>query len=166
MGRDKAQIRFGSRTMLGHVRATAAELGVPVRVQRKDFLGRYGPLGGIYTALLTSAHDAILFLPCDMPLLHVATLRLLLAKFDGTKAVFASTRGTPGFPLVLPRSLLPVVEQQINREQLALHELAETVRARLVRVAAAAALNINTPEDLARAQKLRHSAQEQLVKRQ
>lgn len=54
MGRDKAGVRLGRRTLLGHVRLAAAETGWPVRVIRKDLVERCGPLGGVLTGMLTS----------------------------------------------------------------------------------------------------------------
>src|SRR5881394_2977065 len=67
IGRDKARLRLGRRTLLGHVRRAAEAVGLDVRVIRKDLVPRCGPLGGIYTGLITSTHDAEVFLSCDMP---------------------------------------------------------------------------------------------------
>ena len=67
LGRDKARVRLGRRTLLAHVRRAAKELGLPVRVIRRDLVPRCGPLGGVFTALKTSRADAELFLACDMP---------------------------------------------------------------------------------------------------
>lgn len=81
MGRDKSRVRLGRRTMLGHVRATAAQLHLPVRVLRRDAVPRCGPLGGIYTALSRSRADAILFLACDMPFITHDFLNQMLKTF-------------------------------------------------------------------------------------
>src|SRR5262245_52722575 len=75
MGREKARMRLGRRTLLGHVRRTAESLGLDVRVIRKDLVPRCGPIGGIYTGLKTSRHEAELFLSCDMPFLMADLLR-------------------------------------------------------------------------------------------
>src|SRR5262245_26810080 len=74
LGRDKARLRLGPRTVLGHVREQARALGLPVRVIRRDRVPRCGPLGGVYTALVTTRADAVLFLACDMPFLTAATM--------------------------------------------------------------------------------------------
>jgi molybdenum cofactor guanylyltransferase len=165
MGRDKAALRLGSRTLLGHARANAAALGLPVRVLKKDLVSRCGPLGGIYSALTTSHRRGVLFLACDMPFVSPAILRRLIAKFDGKTAVVAVARGRPGFPLILPRSMLGRVQRLIARRNLSLRNLAVASSARLVRVPARAAFNVNTPEDLICAKKRLTSAQEQLVKK-
>ena len=80
MGRDKANLRIGGRTLLAHIRSTAKALGLPVRVIRCDLVPRCGPLGGIYTALKTTAADAVLFLACDMPCVTETLLQTVLRK--------------------------------------------------------------------------------------
>jgi molybdenum cofactor guanylyltransferase len=165
MGRDKAALRLGGRTLLGHVRANAAALGLPVRVLRKDLVPPCGPLGGIYSALATSPRPAVLFLACDMPFVGPAILRRLIAKFDGERAVVAVAGGRPGFPLIVPQSVLACVERLIARRSFSVRDLAEASSARRVRVPAHAALNVNTPEELIGAKKRLAPAQEQLVKR-
>jgi molybdopterin-guanine dinucleotide biosynthesis protein A len=154
MGRDKARLRFGPRTLLGHVRANAAELGFPVRVLRKDLIARCGPLGGIYSALRTTRHQAVLFLACDMPFVVPEVLRSLLGQFDGKRPVFAVAGNKPGFPLVLPKMVLPTIERLISQRKFSLHNLARVTRARLVRVAREVLFNINTSEDFAAARKM------------
>jgi molybdopterin-guanine dinucleotide biosynthesis protein A len=155
MGRDKARLRFGGRPLLGHVRAAAEATGWPVRIIRRDAVPRCGPLGGIYTALKTSRADAELFLPCDMPFISPGLL-IELANRLGPKqhAVFATADGRAGFPFLLRAATLPVVEQQIQSRQYAIHSLAEILRAKLYRIPksrSAELLNINTPADWANA---------------
>src|SRR5262245_50591350 len=94
MGRDKASLRLGRRTLLGHIRAIASGLGLPVRVLRDDAVPRCGPLGGLYTALQSGTHEAELFLACDMPLVSRELLEKLLRISSRTNAaLFAATEG-------------------------------------------------------------------------
>src|SRR5687768_5753928 len=87
-GRDKSRVRFGRRTMLSVIRATAQELDLPVRVIRHDRVPRCGPLGGILTGLESTRADAVLFLACDMPLVTAELLRKMIeASGDGSRAV-------------------------------------------------------------------------------
>jgi len=166
MGRPKARVRLGNLTLLGHVRKNVAGLELPVRIIRKDLVPRCGPLGGISSALKTTGAEAVLIVPCDTPFLSAALLRRFLVKFDGQHPLFGVVQEKTGFPILLPRSALPVVTEQIKAREFALHNLARAIRARLVRVPAGQLFNVNTPADLAEARKRCRSAQEQLVKRQ
>src|SRR5262245_28525621 len=78
LGRDKTRVRLGPLTLLGVVRAVAGELGLPVRIIRRDLVPRCGPVGGVFTGLKTSPNQAELFLACDMPFLSVAFLKEFL----------------------------------------------------------------------------------------
>src|SRR6185503_3666403 len=132
IGRDKARLRLGRRTLLGHVRANASQSGLPVRVLRKDLIPRCGPLGGIYSALRTTQHSAVLFLACDMPFVSPKLLRSLIGQFDSKRPLFAMADDKPGFPLVLPKILLPKVEELIAQRKFSLHNLAVTTKAQLI----------------------------------
>jgi molybdenum cofactor guanylyltransferase len=150
MGRDKARLQLGSRTMLGHVRKSVSAISLPVRVIRKDAVARCGPLGGIVTGFLRSRADAVLFLACDMPQIEPGFLRRLIrASGGGTKAVFAACGGTPGFPFILPRSAVEVIDSQRRSGKHSLRELAEALEARFAPISASEAFNVNAPDDLA-----------------
>jgi molybdopterin-guanine dinucleotide biosynthesis protein A len=100
MGRDKSRIRLGRRTILGHVRAIAAQLRLPVRVLRRDAVPRCGPLGGIYTALARSRADALLFLACDMPFISTAFLKQMLKMYHRRTNIRKVQRRTSSLPLL------------------------------------------------------------------
>ena len=153
MGQAKARLRLGNLTLLGCVRRNAAGLRLPVRVIRKDLVRRCGPLGGIYSALKTTKAFAVLFLPCDMPFISAASLRRCLSVFDGERPVFAVSRGQPGFPIILPVALLPVVKSQIDAGRFALHQLVRVTGARRLRLPGRELFNVNTPEDFEKAWK-------------
>ena len=152
MGKPKAGLRLGRRTLLGHARALAAELQLPCRVLAKDDLPGLGPLGGVATALRRTRAERVLFLGCDMPFLTADFTKRILAV--DAPAVFASMKGTVGFPFVLSPELLPRVEAQLESGRRSLQRLAERLRARRIRVLAAEASqlqNLNTPDELAAA---------------
>src|SRR5216117_1095232 len=110
MGRNKARLPFGQRSLLEHVRAVARKAGRPVRVIRRDLVPRCGPLGGIYTALKTSRAEVELFLACDMPFVSTALLSKLVSNLGPKRdAVFATFDGTAGFPFLMRVSTLPIV---------------------------------------------------------
>jgi len=155
MGRDKAKLRLGGRTLLGHAKAQAKALGLPVRIIRRDLIRGRGPIGGIYTGLKTSRRDAELFLACDMPFVSVPLLGRILKKYAHSgSAVFVATGSQTGFPFLVPRKALPAVQSQIQAEHLSLQRLTVVLRAKVIRVSARQQkqlININTPADRAEA---------------
>lgn len=154
MGRDKAQLRLGGATILGRIKQTAAQLRLPVRVVRKDLVPRCGPLGGIFTALKRTEADAVLFLSCDMPFITTALLIELIREFElRHTAVFVSAAGQVGFPFLLPAPTLLAIEELLDQKSYALQTLARRIRARKwkARHRRHELMNINTPDDLARA---------------
>jgi molybdopterin-guanine dinucleotide biosynthesis protein A len=158
MGRDKSHLRLGQRTLLGHLRAAIKNLGLPVRVIRRDAVTRCGPIGGIYTVLKNSRKDAVLFLACDMPFVSSEFLKEIIhALGPSRKAVFASSKAQAGFPLLLRRKAsLSVVTEQIAQGQFSLQALAGVLKAtplRPTRNATWQLSNINTPKDLANARR-------------
>ncbi len=160
MGRDKARLRLGRRTLLGHARATALSLGLPARVIRRDLVPRCGPLGGIFTALTTTRAGAVLFLSCDMPFVTPALLRRVIRagrlKETQPQAVFTASREGAGFPFLIRREAQPRVEKQIQRGRFSLQALAHGLRAkrlRLARTAVAQLANLNTAAELAAAKR-------------
>ena len=158
MGRDKALLRLGGKTLLSHVKSAAAALKCPVRVVRRDLIPRCGPLGGVYTALKTTEANRILFLSCDMPFIPASLLeRMTPARSLKSRAVFVRHDERLGFPFLLPAESLAEVEDALRERRLALQELAMRLNARVIRPTrreAALLLNVNTPADLRRGQKL------------
>jgi molybdopterin-guanine dinucleotide biosynthesis protein A len=157
MGRDKSRIRLGSRTLLGHVRHAAMQTGLPVHVLRKDALPRCGPVGGVWTALKKSPAEALLFLPCDMPLITPAVITDFAAAWraadDSTRAMFVTVEGKIGFPFVLAREVSAVVTRLLEDRHISIRGLARPLNATTLNAPShwrEHLVNVNTPEDLAR----------------
>ena len=151
LGTDKSRLRLGSRTLLGRVRAAANATGLPTRVIRADLVPRCGPLGGVYTALATSRAETLLFLPCDMPFLSAELLKALIRRLrGGKKALFVEANGRIGFPFLLRRTTVAVVQRQLAGGNFSLHTLARRLRARIIRLPhrrARELFNVNTADD-------------------
>lgn len=155
MGRAKATLRLGQRTLLGHARRTAHAVGLSVRIIRKDIIPRCGPLSGIYTALQTSPHEAELFLSCDMPFVTTDLLKRLIAE---PLPIFVEHKDTVGFPFMLAVSHMAIVEEQIRSHCLSLQNLAERLNAKRLHLHGAETrqlFNVNTPADWSEAVRCR-----------
>src|SRR5258708_5322485 len=157
MGRDKARLRLGENTMVGHIRTTFRGMGWPIRVIRKDLVPRCGPLGGIYTGLKTTQSDAVLFLACDMPFLGIEVLNCFLDDYRSTpQPIFTSYRARVGFPFVLPRWSIGDVVRQIDRGEFSLQALAKFLHGRIIGIPQRLATqlrNVNTPGEWESAKK-------------
>lgn len=152
MGRDKARLRLGGRTLLAHVRAAARATGWPVRVVRRDIGPRRGPLGGVGTAFQRSRAERLVFLPCDLPFVSAEWIRRVGQ--GRARAVFTQTAEGAGFPFALARDCARVVAEHMSAEEYSLQRLAAKLKAKRLRLPARRAeelLNLNTPEDWARA---------------
>lgn len=157
MGRDKARLRLGRHSLLWHIRAAALATGLPVRVIRKDLVARCGPLGGIYTALQTTGAEAVLFLSCDMPFISGELLLSLARRLPRrVPALFVKEATRAGFPFIIRRAGLNVVEKHLKERVLSLQALANALEAKnitLPRRRAELLFNVNTLADWAVARK-------------
>lgn len=152
MGRDKARLRLGGCPLLAWVRAAARATGWPVRVIRRDLVPRCGPLGGVWTAFQRSRAERLVFLSCDMPFVTPELIRAVGEQRG--RGVFTETAEGGGFPFMLDRVCLPMVEAALATRNFSLQRLARTLRASRMKPGTAgrdALLNLNTPEDHARA---------------
>jgi len=158
MGREKSRLRLGRRSMPAQIRAEAKKLGLRVRVIRRDAVPRCGPLGGVYTALKSTRAGSVIFLACDMPFITAILLRAVRRRFGrGNHALFVYSHGKVGFPFVLRRDALATVTKQIEQEKFSLHELAQVLKAKTMRVRPrwlSQLCNVNTPDDWERTRRL------------
>ena len=155
MGRDKGRMRLGDRTLLGHVQRTAEALKLDVRIIRKDVIPRCGPLGGIYTGLFTGTHEAEVFLSCDMPFVTGDLIRRVARS---GMPLFVEDAGRSGFPLLVRKEDLDIVQAEMRAGRLALQNLAKQLRAKRLRLddlEARQLFNVNTPADWEEAQRRR-----------
>jgi molybdenum cofactor guanylyltransferase len=141
-----------------------------------------GPLSGICTALsIISARYAV-FLPVDLPLIPPSLLVFLLghARMTGSAVTVPSVSGfTQTFPAVLDRAALPALQNELDSQrygcfsafQAAAAAAGQSVSSVAVELLAQAGevsdplglppvlwfLNLNTPDDLVRAEALRNA---------
>ncbi len=139
-----------------------------------------GPLSGICTALSTTSARYAVFLPVDLPLLPPSLIIFLLrrARITGTAVTVCSVSGfTQTFPAVLDRNALPALQNELDSERYGCFSAFRAASAAVGQSVSSVAvelvvqtgevsdplglppihwlLNLNTPDDLARAEALR-----------
>ncbi|HSO27135.1 MAG TPA: molybdenum cofactor guanylyltransferase [Anaerolineales bacterium] len=180
MGRDKALIPFLGRPLIqrvvDRVRPLADELLVTTN-QPADyhFLGLplftdlypgRGALGGLYTALQAAQYDWVGVVACDMPFVSPALLQALLQRLQAEEcgaAVPRTPHGAEPFHSVYRRSAcLPAIQTALEAEKWRADAWYDAVplcwfeerEIQLYDPAGLAFRNVNTPEELAAAEKL------------
>ncbi len=168
MGRDKAFIVVDDRPLaaraLDALRAAGAAevLAIGGDLRRLATIGfdrvvpdvhpGEGPLGGLLTALGTSAHEVVVVLACDLPAVTGAAIGSLLAGLDAHDAAVAG--GERPQPLVgaWHRSrCLPGLREAFDGGERAVHRALGGLDVHLVDTIPAAELhNANRPGDLPR----------------
>ena len=176
MGRDKAFLQLGGKSLLGRVIAAAAHLdpaetiiiadrradyaafGLPVY---PDVLPDKGSLGGIYSALHHATTEYTLTLACDMPFVNPDLLRYMRSLIDGETDIIAPR--VNGYPQALHAiyraTCAHPIRQQLNQNRLKIIRFYDGMRLRYIDEAEYAPYdpaglsfeNLNTPEELARA---------------
>ena len=174
MGREKATLEFGGRTLLEHalhlalgVAAEAIIVGSKGEFERygrilEDVFPGQGPLGGIHAALCASPTDLNLILAVDTPFLEARFLEFLVAQARESCAVVTVPRTADGFhPLAAAyrRAFREPAEQALREGRNRIDLLFSTVETRILEAAELEKLafapaifeNLNTPEELERA---------------
>jgi molybdopterin-guanine dinucleotide biosynthesis protein A len=174
---DKGFLTVGGRTLLERVCVAAAPLvtetvlvGSPVRLRpaglralEEEASGTAGPLAALCTALADAGGEDVLLLPCDTPFLETRVLRYLQeAKGEADAAV--PRRGEEAEPLVAiygPRCLAPARQALASGARRVIAFYGE-VSVRWVSEEElrpfgdweTTFFNVNTPEELERAERL------------
>jgi len=133
----------------------------PINVVEDRFPGA-GPLGGLYTGLSSMTATRAIVVACDMPLLKPSLLRLLLRLLPGHDAVVPSNGLPEPLCAVYAASCLPAIEAQIEAASYKLTGFFDSVDVRFVEASewqridpeGVSFLNVNTEEDLRRAEQL------------
>ena len=127
-----------------------------------------GALGGIYTGLFHASHSHAFVAACDMPLLNKALINRLTTLSPGYDIVIPKTEdGFQPLHAVYSQKCLPFMENLLRENNLKIIDFFHRVKKREVPTEEIlpldpqliSFLNINTPEDLARAEDLlKHSS--------
>lgn len=176
-GSPKALLPFGGRPLIEHIAETLrsslsdclvvtntpdlyASLGLPMV---GDVFPEGGSLGGIYSGLRAAPGDAALCVACDMPFLSDRLVAYLAGRAAEADVVIPDADGDlQPLHAVYGKACLPAMERRLRAGQLKVVGFFDEVR--VVRVPeddierfvdpSVAFMNLNTPEDLARARVL------------
>ncbi len=128
-----------------------------------DLFPEGGALGGIYTGLFHASHSHAFVAACDMPFLNKALISHLSALSPGYDIVIPKMKdGWQPLHAVYSQKCLPLMEDLLRRSNLKIIDFFHKVNKREVTTEEilpfdpqlVSFLNINTPEDLARAEDL------------
>jgi molybdopterin-guanine dinucleotide biosynthesis protein A len=176
-GRPKALLELGGRRIIERVLdavapvvddvlivtntpALYAFLGVPMI---PDAYPDHGSLGGIFSGLAAAPGEAAFTVACDMPFLHPAVARLVLGRAGQADVVVPRVGGQlETMHALYAKSCLPHIEARLRAGRLKIVELFEDVsvveipegQVAGLRAPEVVFMNVNTPEDLARARAL------------
>ena len=122
-----------------------------------------GALGGIFTGLAAAAGEAAFTVACDMPFLHPDVVRLVVARAGEADVVIPRTDGQyETMHALYARACLAPMEARLRAGQLKIVGFFPDVRVLEIDAAAVARhrapevafMNVNTPDELARARAL------------
>lgn len=136
MGRDKMLLDIGGQSFLSRIAQELAcfserllsvgenaELAVPGFEAVYDLYADCGPIAGLYAGLTHCRSDALLVVPCDVPLFERALGEYLLECLgEGCEASVAVTRDGRAHPYcgVYRKSMASLLRQRIGAGQLSL----------------------------------------------
>lgn len=122
-------------------------LGLPLV---PDAYAQIGPVGGIYSGLLSCPEEALFVAACDMPLVDEASVRLLVRAYEKDHRITVAQAGERIHPLfgVYPKTALRVFEQAIERQDYRMMHVLDQAGYLAVQLpeGCSAVENINTPE--------------------
>jgi molybdopterin-guanine dinucleotide biosynthesis protein A len=146
MGTDKALIEFRGRPLVGHALGILREAGLAASIAgARSALGAYapvvedsnpglGPLGGICTALASTAARWVVFLPVDLPMLPAPMVGCLLSQARDKEMAITITSVTgfaQTFPAVLDRAVLPCLLSELEAGRRGCYSAFQAAAARL-----------------------------------
>ena len=183
MGENKAFLRLGSDTLIGHVikgmKSIADELllitnkpdeyaQLDIKMHH-DIIQNVGTLGGIHSGLTNASHETVICVGCDSPFLNPNLLNYLvsvLGKYDAvmptTKKESDTQKTLQTLCAVYSKQCIPIIEDMLKQSELRVHALQEHANVlsvhpekwKLYDPDGLSFFNINTPEDYIQAQSI------------
>lgn len=109
-----------------------------------------GPIAGIYVSLKNTSTDYIIILPCDSPMVKKEFIEFLISMVDDKIDALVPKYDEHLEPLfsIYHRRILPIVEEQIKKQDFKLINLIQRINAKTIEVQDRTCfVNINTPAD-------------------
>jgi molybdopterin-guanine dinucleotide biosynthesis protein A len=176
MGRDKASVLLGGKPLIAHVYEAAkrvftdimvvsslhgAACGLNARVV-KDVLPLPGSLTGVVSALLATDAEYVFVLGCDMPFVSAEGMRYVVAAAQGEDVIIPQTEGgLEPMHALYRRSCISPFLAGLGRGHMKIDRLLSLLTTRVLppdpvffNRGVSVFTNINTEEDLRRAEKL------------
>ena len=175
-GKDKAFVRVGGRPMIEHVLTVFRSLFDDIVLVTNDpakyvswdlhvvtdiFAGR-SSLTGLHAGLFHAVHPHAFFAACDAPFLQIETVHTLLDALEASSDVVIPETAAGLEPLcaIYSKRSLKVIEKLLDRRQYKIQAFFPSVRVKKISEETLRSadpdlisfFNINTPEDLARAE--------------
>jgi len=176
-GRDKATLRIDGERIIDRQLALLRQVAEPVFVVARgadrfpdlpipvvcDLRPGAGPLGGIYTAILSSPRPRTLVVACDLPFLTRPLLEELARPREADLVIPRSARGYEPLCAVWSAACAPAIRRRLDRGELTAALVAEDVRVEEIGPDILGAcdprgllfVNVNTPHDYERARGIR-----------
>lgn len=171
MGENKAFVRIGNVKMLDCVinvcRKVFTEIVIVTKSPElykgcketivKDRVEQAGPLGGLYTGLLSAHYDYIFCVACDMPTLNERVIRYLLdRRFHYDAVIPVVNDGMEPLHAIYSKRCIPVIEESLKKGILAIprffHEVktlyCDAIEIRKIDPLLNSFTNVNTKEQL------------------
>ncbi len=182
MGKDKAVISFRGEMLLQRILEIVANVAEEILIVgpsnkkyhspdikiKPDLIPNRGPMGGLYTGLAEASHPAVGAVACDMPFVNAQLLahqRNILFSENVDVVVPATPRGLEPLHAVYRReTCLPIVKEALDQGKERLISWYSEVKVRVLTrdeikpfdPDGLIFLNINTPEELFRAENMEH----------
>lgn len=173
MGTHKAFLRIGEKTIIEDIFAKFKGIFKEIIIvanetERFDFLGAKvvadiiplkGPLGGIYTGLLSSNSLYNFVVACDMPFINQNLVRHILEETGGYDVTVAEYNGRLQ-PLcaIYSKNCIEPIEKQLSKDNLKITDFFKDVKVKILTgkkiarfdLKGSSFVNINTPDDCER----------------
>jgi len=168
MGRDKASLLLGGKTLLEHQVEKLRDLGIedvlvsgviastpPGTRVIPDIYPDRGPLGGLHACLRAAQKTCCLVLSVDVPLVDQETLKELIEAHEGSITLLHHGEADEPLIAVYDCALAPVIEPLIAHGGAPVRALLELVPVRRISYRGPERLlrNCNTPEDFIEVEK-------------